>query len=561
MKNIFKIVGLAALLLGTASCESFLNRPPEDGYNVDNFYQTDEQCFEAVNPLYNSPWYDVQRFFLLAGETFSGNFYQGGDYLNFTVTSSDGSLVLCSASLWSVNAYANGVIENIDMKTGPGVSEETKTTVKGEALVWKAMAYFFLVRTFGEVPIVHSNSEDIANGTYNDKYKATKENVYDYIIMTLNKAVEWLPEQNLPGRIDRYSAYGLMAKVYLTKAGVTGKLNQDDLRNATNCAKMVIDKSGRHLLPVYSDLFRIQNNVNSEALISWAWKSGRDPWTQQNTLQSDISLTGFSEFGDNWGTWRGPTIDLQDAFDESALSKTRNNHDARRKATMMMYGDHYDYFWTDKGGFNWNDLALNGDTPETVDNLNNLGGNWVKHLVGDAYDHQAAGGGVMDNMSNGLFTHLLRLADVYLIYAEAKVLLNEVDQSALDAFNAVRLRSIPGEAPRTTLTWSDVWKERRLELAGEGDRWYDYVRWHYYAPAEAIAELKAQKRSTYSGLVQFYLGGLTTPDPSVTYYDKNPTIPNVMDQSFTMPFPESDVSMNKHLIEPAQDIDISQFSY
>ena len=554
MKNICKILCVSSILL--FSCEDFLNRPNEDGYNVDNFYQTDEQCFQAVNPLYSSPWYDVQRFFISSGETFSGNFYQGGDYLNFTVNSSDGSLNLCSASLWSVNAYANGVIENVELKAGPDVSAAAKQTVKGEALVWKAMTYFFLVRTFGDIPIVHNNAADISAGTYNDKYRATKENVYDYIIMTLQKAVEWLPEKNQPGRIDRYSAYGLMAKVYLAKAGVTGTLNQEDLRNAAKYAKEVMDNSGRHLLPVYSDLFRIEHNVNEEALISWAWKSGRDPWTMQNTLHSDLSMTNFSEFGDNWGTWRGPTVDLQDAFDESALSKTRNNRDARRKATMMMYSDHYDYFWRDKGGFDWNELALEGDG-----NLNNLGGNWVKHLVGNAYDHQAAGGGTMDNMANGLYTHLLRLADVYLIFAEAKVLLNEVDAPALKAFNDVRLRSVALGSPYTSLTWQDVWKERRLELAGEGDRWYDYVRWSYYAPDEAIAEIRAQRRATYTGLRSFYTGGLTTPDPEETYYDRNPVIPNVMRSSFTMPFPDSDVSMNPHLLEPPQNIDISQFTY
>ena len=544
------------LMLGTVSCEDFLNRPNEDGYNVDVFYQTDEQCFQAVNPLYSSPWYDVQRFFISAGEVFSGNYHQGGPFLNFTVNSSTGSLVLCSASLWSVNAYANGVVENIDLKAGPNVNEATKKTVKGEALVWKAMAYFFLVRTFGDVPIVHSNSADIAAGNYNDKYKATKENVYDYILMTLNKAVEWLPEKNQPGRIDRYSAYGLMAKVYLAKAGVKGALNQDDLRNAAKYAKEVIDKSGRKLLPVYSNLFRIEHNINEEALISWAWKSGREPWTMQNTLQSDLSLTGFSEFGDNWGTWTGPMVDLQEAFGETALSKQRNNRDARRKATMMMYSDRYDYFWRDKGGFLWNDLALG-----VKDNLNNLGANCVKFLVGNAYDHQDAGGGTMDNMANGLFTHLLRLADVYLVYAEAKVLLNDVDASALKAFNDVYLRSVPLGDPRTALTWQDVWKERRLELAGEGDRWYDYVRWSYYNTDAAIAEIKAQKRSTYEGLREFYEGGLTTPDLNVTYYDKNPTVPNVMKSSFTMPFPDADVSMSPRLLQPPQNIDISQFTY
>ena len=557
MKNILKFTCLCSLLmLGAVSCKDFLDRPNEEDYNVDTFYQTDEQCFQAVNPLYSSPWYDVQRFFIQSGEVFSGNYYMSGDYLNFTVNSSDEDLGNCSSSLWAVNANANGVIENIDLKAGTNVSDETKKTVKGEALVWKAMAYFFLVRTFGEVPIVHSNSADIAAGNYNNKYKATKQNIYDYILLTLNKAVEWLPEQNKPGRIDRYSAYGLMSKVYLTKAGVTGTLSIEDLQNAAKYAQLVIDKSGRTLLPVYSDLFRIEHNINSEALISWAWKAGNDPWTMQNSLQSEWGMDGFTEFAtDNWGEWRGPTVDLQDAFGESALSKTRLFGDVRRKATMMMYGDHYNYFWRDKGGFNWwefvQDRVLNG-----------VGANCVKHLVGNSFDHSDAGGGTMVRMGNGLFTHLLRLADVYLIYAEAKVLLGEVDVSALDAFNAVYLRARPSQTERIgSLTWRDVWKERRLELAGEGDRWYDYVRWSYYAPDAAIAEIKAQRRSIYEGLRDFYESGSTTPDPTVTFYDKNPAIPNVMKESFTMPFPSADVSMNPRLLQPPQNIDISQFTY
>ena len=69
--------------------------------------------------------------------------------MTFTINSSDEDLVNMSASLWSVNAYCNGILENIDLKSGPEVSETTKKTVKGEALVWKAMAYFYLVRIFG----------------------------------------------------------------------------------------------------------------------------------------------------------------------------------------------------------------------------------------------------------------------------------------------------------------------------------------------------------------------------------------------------------------------------
>lgn len=78
------------------------------------------------------------------------------------------------------------------------------------------------------------------------------------------------------------------------------------------------------------------------------------------------------------------------------------------------------------------------------------------------------------------------------------------DQSALDAFNAVRGRAIPGVTPKTSITWEDVWKERRLELACEGDRWYDYVRLAYYDSQRAINELKAQRRDVYYSLGTTY---------------------------------------------------------
>lgn len=570
MKNkIFKTLVLSlGVLLGMSSCEDFLNRPTEDNYTVDSFYETNEQCFQAVNSVYNSPWYDFQRGFFKVGEVLPGNYYWGeSPYLTFTINSSDEDLVNMSASLWSVNAYCNGLVKLMDNNTGPEVSQSVKETVKGEALVWKAMSYFYLVRIFGEVPIVHDNAQEISAGTYNEKYKATIPNIYDYIVMTLEQAIEWLPEKNQDGRIDRYSAYGLLSKVYLTKSGygMNGSRNQDDLDKAAAYALKVIDESGRELLPVFSDIFRLKNNFSSESLLAWHWRGGRDPWTQQNSLQSDLGLEAFSELGDTWGGYAGPSVDLQDAFGESALSLERRNRDTRRKATMMMYGDVYDYFWEDQGGFNWLDH-----------NLNNLGGiqsptgaNQVKHLVGNNNDHVKGLGYGMANMATGLSTHILRLADVYLIYAEA-VLGNQAsstDATALEVFNRVRARAFGKsyeEFLETTdyvnsLTFDVIWKERRLELATEGDRWYDYVRLHYYDPSRAISEIKAQRRSTYQGLKDFYAS--ESLDSEVTYYNENTPVPNVNDSHFKLPFPDTDLTMNKHLLEEAVDHDVSQYGY
>ncbi len=553
-----KTILSTVFFLLVASCEDFLERPTEDNYTVDSFYQTDEQCFQAVNPVYNSPWYDFQRGFFKVGEVLSGNYYWGSSpYLTFTINSTDQDLVNMSASLWSVNAYCNGIIENIDLKAGPNVSEFARKTVKGEALVWKAMTYFYLVRTFGAVPIIHNNSAEISAGNYNQIFKATIPNIYDYIIMTLEKAIEWLPEENAPGRIDRYSAYGLLSKVYLTKAGygMNGTRNQSDLDKAAEYAKKVIDESGRSLLPVYADVFRLKNNFSEESLLAWHWVVSNQ-WTSQNTLQSDLGITGFDEYGATWGGYAGPSVDLQQAFGENALSLTRNNVDARRKATMMMVGDVYDYFWVDKGGFDYTQFAV-----IDMEYQSPVGANSVKHLVGNDNDHKIGIGHAMARMATSLSTHLLRLSDIYLIYAEAVMGNNTstTDAKALKAYNDVRGRSVQGYEPKTSITWNDIWKERRLELACEGDRWYDYVRWHYYEPAKAIAEIKTQKRSQYNGLGTYYRTGVL--DTEVTYYDTNPNIPNVTDQHFELPFPDTDLTMNPNLLLDPVEFDLSTIQY
>jgi starch-binding outer membrane protein, SusD/RagB family len=560
--NLKSLAIASILLVGMSSCSDFLNRPAEDTYTTDGFYQTDAQCFQGVNALYNSPWYDFQRGFVKIGDVLSGNIYYGIDnaYQSFVLKSSDADLKNASASLWSVNAYCNTIIENINMKAGSAVTQTTKNTCIGEALTWKAMTYFYLVRCFGAVPIIHSNSAIIASGSSNSVYRNKIEDVYTYIVKDLEKAIELLPVSNAAGRIDKYSAYGLLAKVYLTKAGYgqSGTRNADDLAKAALYAKKVIDESGRSLLPVYSNNFRLANNFNQESLIAWHWTIGSQ-WTCQNTEQSDLGLNGFDEFGDTWGTWVGLTVDLEDAFGEDASSLTRNNTDARRKATMMMQGDHYDYFWTDKGGFDydWN-ITTSSDKALTVTYGSPTGSNCVKNIVGDNADHLAGSGIGLARMSTALSMHLLRLSDVYLIYAEA-VLGNgssTSDAGALKAFNAVRGRSVSNYTSKTSITFNDIFNERRLEFAGEGDFWYDFVRLSYYNPTLAKQKLAAQNRGYWNGLEDYYKG-------KAAKSTVNKTVVNIAQSNifFSIPFPDTDQTANPNLAKDPVSFDFSTISF
>ena len=238
--KILNIILVGALSLAACSCGECLNRPNIDNYNTSNFYQNDEQCLQGVNYIYNSPWYDFQRAFIKIGEVMSGNMYwSNSPYLTFTTNSTDEDLVNMSYSLWAVNGHCNAVIRNILASEGP--SQAIKDQTVGEALTLKALAYFFLVRSFGEVPIVHDNTE-LLNSDYNGIFKESKENIYEYIIYTLETALGKLPKKTggWNNRIDYYAAEALLAKVYLTRAGVSGSLNTEDLQKAASYAESAV---------------------------------------------------------------------------------------------------------------------------------------------------------------------------------------------------------------------------------------------------------------------------------------------------------------------------------
>lgn len=582
MKNTFKYIALTAvIMLGAVSCEKFLDRPAEDSYNSQNFYQDATQCVQGVNYLYNSPWYDVIRGFYRVGECFSGNYYMGSSpYLQFTVNGSDKELRDMSSSLWAVNANAITVYNRLKEVTG--VDQDVVNMCMGEALTWKAFTYFFLVRSFGEVPIIHDISTLLATNEYNDVYKAPREDVYNYIVMLLEKAMELLPKKvaNKDGRIDYYSAEALLAKVYLQKAGVTGTLNQTDLDMAARYAKDVIENSGRELLENYSDNFRMQYNKNLEALISWHWDASAQPWTAQNSFQSDLGPKGMDEFGDCWGEWNGPTIALQDQFGVSAIMdpSVRSDVDTRRKATMMLAGDTYDYFWTKQGGFDYlrffydESYGPSGSTNASGGSMNSpTGAGCVKFLYGDGYDHMAALGVSAGRMAYGLSTHILRLADIYLVYCEAKLHgpgSSTSDAFALQCYNAIRNRAIPGaSSTKTSITFEEVFKERNLELALEGDRWYDYVRVGYYNPDFAVADIQAQRRNSWSGSLNdvykaYYENGVW--DASGITYNASEFTPEasaIKAKLQALPFPSEDVVYNPHLEEAAQPFDLSTITF
>ena len=195
----------------------------------------------------------------------------------------------------------------------------------------------------------------------------------------------------------------------------------------------------------------------------------------------------------------------------------------------------------------------------------------VKFLYGDGNDHMAALGVSAGRMAYGLSTHILRLADVYLIYCEAKLHgpgSTTTDADACRYYNAIRNRAIPGAvSAKTSITFEEVFKERNLELAMEGDRWYDYVRVGYYNPDFAVADIQAQRRNAWLGSLNdvykaYYENGVW--DASAITYNTDeftPTADAIKAKLAALPFPSEDVVYNPNLEADPQEFDLSTIKF
>jgi starch-binding outer membrane protein, SusD/RagB family len=338
--------------------------------------------------------------------------------------------------------------------------------------------------------------------------------VYKFVTNDLTYAVENLPATDIAGRVTTWSAQGMLSKVYLTMAGLggNGTRNQAYLDSAKKYAGNVCKNSGKTLFPNYYDLFKVQNNDVPEVLFAFQWQAGvgfggGNTW---NNYAPNVSLMPKKV-----GAWASlhPTIDLFLLYSE--------NDTIRRKATFMVNGDYFPELDAANGGYNYKSTA------PTI----------KKHVIGNDVDNSSP---LMDLWSSPEHDAVLRLADVYLIYAEAIMGSNTTtsDPDALLYYNQVRTRA--GLEPLSTITLDALINERRIELAFEGQYWGDMVRLFYWKPAKALSIINAQNRAFFD-----YANGVATPDPNGPVV---PVLPATA-SSFTLQIPAAELTANPKLAE------------
>lgn len=524
-KKIFYTALILALPFVWTSCSDILDVEQNDLITKENFYKSESDFQAATGPLYNKVWFDFNdKFYYGLGDGRGDNLYAPySDYVypftDLSETGLTGPLVSAWGSLYNVVQQSNNVIIGI---SGSTVSENIKNKYIAEARFMRGTAYWYLASLWGDV-IISTDAKDLVKNPVVNKNPL--KDVYEFAIRDLEFAAKYLPETaGQSGRLTRYSAFGMLSRVYLSFSGVSdnpnsGSRNQQYLDLAKKAAEKVISSGPYTLMTNYADLFMVENNNNSESMFALQWVPNGD-YGVNNTQQAYFAL-GSDITGDDaaWGYWTRASYDVLKEYESK---------DVRRKATWMADDDFYAEINKSNGGY-------------TVDHSKDFV-NVKKGVVGSTKDNSK-----ITRMNSSLNTYMLRLGEVYLNYAEAALGNNAstADAMALDGVNKLRKRA--GLDPKATLTYADIIHERRVELAMEGQYWYDLVRRAYYKQQEVVNYITLQNRGTIEPILYDAATNTASIDPARSSSSRSI---GVIDATiFLLPYPESELVQNPLLRE------------
>lgn len=447
MKNIKTLVIAGSIMVLSASgCSSdFLDLAPISQQNSNNFYKTGEDMKNALTAVYGSLQYGGLYYSsmhiigdLRSDNTEITNPNAGADQQavdDFTNT----AINSISSTTWNAHYQgiqaANLVIEKIEAVT---MDASLKARYSGEAKFLRALMYFNLVRIYGDVPLVTKVINNPQEGYEYGREPIAK--VYAQIVADLVDAGASLPYEFTgadKGRATKGAAMALLGKVYLT---------QKEYTLAAQKLKQVIDDAQLtkyQLLPTYAGVFGVTTENNRESIFEVQFKKGSNgegsPFTNQ--FAPIGSGTAVVSIGNPLGQ-NIPTAGMNNAYEPNDGRK-----DISMKTSYVLAGKPVVHNYV---------VKYTGTPAAKLDSDNN----WI----------------------------VLRYADVILMYAEV---LNEQgfvpDGPAFTLLNQIRTRAgLPVKTstdsnPALQIATQDefrlaIEKERRVELAFEGHRWFDLVR-------------------------------------------------------------------------------------
>lgn len=545
-------IALAGLFLMTSCAKDFLEQ--ENTYQIgqSNFFSSDDAVSQEIYPLYSYVWYDFNdKFYYGMGDGRANNITaQYSDYIypytNFTETGLSTGLTEAWGSLYSVVAQSNNAINNIANFSTSGVSETAKVQGIAEARFMRGVAYWYIASLWG-CGIIYENTQSLVNSYVVSPAPIT--DVMEFAIRDLEYAAVNLPASSPgAGRVNKYTAYGMLSRVYLSMAGLTtsgrydgsnvatdkirGTRNEYYLNAAKQAAAKVINEGPYKLLDNYADLFAAatQNN-NAESMFQLQFQAGAEGGLAQSMTRFLAWSTQVNQ-GNSWGGSTYCSYDLWEEFKEYADPTLGTTIDdaIRRHYSVASYGESYPELSTDP-----EKPYVYGES----ENAGSQGANVKKYVIGT----NAVNGFAVNNNS-GINTYMMRLAEVYLNYCEAVLGNNSTttDVTALTLFNALRTRA--GVPAKSKIGFEDIRHEFRVETAFEGLYWYFLIRRGYYEQQEVVNYVNNQHRNA-----SYYESSTHTYKLSDTYAAPGPSVATATAANLTLPIADTDQTKNP-LLKP-----------
>jgi hypothetical protein len=472
MKNNIIAIIAFVILMGSQGCKKdYLQLEPKTSQMEANYYKTENDALFALAAVYQAmAVHNGYEFVPMTSDINSDDAFGGGssatDMVQWhqiessTMTPENNTAKEQWSRCYSGIYRANLLLSKLDQITW--TDPKNKVRFEAEAKFLRAYFYWDLVRLFGWVPVFTSNLSNV------DDYKSATQNtpaeVYKQIATDLLAAVKGLPN-SVPatekGRVTKYAAQALMSRIYLffqgfakTVLGITTEWSDGtttiDKKYVQTALDSVIISGGYQLLTNYADVFSWTNQNNTESIfeLQYSEKGKCGNWSSDYwDVYGNISVIQYGirdPKGDNTisSGWSFATLtwSLVNEFEAGDPRKDATVYDASVKLTGYTKG------YQNTGYFNKKFMPLS------------------------AYD-ATVGSRELNYPRN--YTDI-RLPDVLLMASE--LYLTDDPGKSVDYFNRVRKRALGSSAAKSSITLDDIYHERRVELAGEGQRYWDLLR-------------------------------------------------------------------------------------
>lgn len=477
-KSIFAALAAAALL--TACVD--LDLIPRSQGSSENWYSTAQELEFSLNALYQpSMWY-TEAWRLWPTDRWTDDWNQRTqtyDWLGGTISTTWGEGANTWSNYYKGIARANTIIQSID-KAKDNLSEAQIAQYVGEAKFFRASFYTYLITLFGDVPYYDSTM------TLEEAYNMGRKDrnyILDKIYKDFDDAAEALPTSYSGAqRVTKGTALAMKARAALF---------MNDWKTCAAAAKACMDLGVYSLHPDYRELFLSKTKTSSELIFALPASNelGKHSYDEAATRSFYPRNNGGTSVAQpSWHLFFAYTCTDGKNVEDSPLYDAANpfkNRDPRLSELTAPFDEEFmDYIYNPRPSatttlqVSTGKQVKNNDT-KVVSKDCSYNGLVLKKFVDEEW---------IDDRLTDTPMRIIRYADVLLMYAESKMEMNQIDDSVFEALNSIRARAYKcgvGETskyPAITETNQAALRriirnERRCELAWEGRRWFDIMRW------------------------------------------------------------------------------------